>query len=89
MEPQPTPPEKKSPTWPILVNLAILVMSVMTLGTNGLFGTVVGLLVINLIAAVILALSKGKMHYVLAFILACMVVLLIGLGMCALAFMGN
>lgn len=89
MEPQPTPPEKKSPTWPILVNLVILVVSVMALGTDGIFGTVVALVVINVIAAIILALSKGKMHYVLAFILACMVILLIGLGMCALAIMGH
>jgi hypothetical protein len=89
MEPQPNPAEKKSPTWPILVNLAILVMSVMVLGTEGIVGTVIGLVVINVIAAVILGISKGRMHYVLAFILACMVILLIGLGMCALAIMGN
>jgi uncharacterized membrane protein len=44
---------------------------------------VVVLAVINGIAAVIMSIS-GKMHYVVAFILSALLVLLIGLGICTL-----
>jgi hypothetical protein len=85
-EPQPTPPGKKSPTWPIAVNLVLLLLGGMFFGGNfeAFSGTLTGLFVINTVAAIILAISGGKLHYVLAFVLACLVILLIGGGICAL-----
>lgn len=85
-EPQPTPPGKKSPTWPVAVNLSLLLLGGLLFGGDfaAFSGTLTGLFVINVVAAIILAISGGKMHYVLAFVLACLVILLIGGGICAL-----
>jgi hypothetical protein len=85
-EPQPNPPAKKSPTWPIAVNLVLLLLGGLFFGGDfGAFsGTLTGLFAINVVAAIILAISGGRMHYVLAFVLACLVILLIGGGICAL-----
>lgn len=85
-EPQTNPPGKKSPTWPIAVNLVLLLFGGLLFGGDfGAFsGTLTGLFLINVVAAIILAISGGKMHYVLAFVLACLVILLIGGGLCAL-----
>jgi hypothetical protein len=87
-EPQskPNPPAKKSPTWPIAVNLVLLLLGGMFFGADfeAFSGTLTGLFVINTVAAIILGISGGKMHYVLAFVLACLVILLIGGGICAL-----
>jgi hypothetical protein len=85
-EPQPTPPGKKSPTWPIAVNLGLLLLGGLFFGADfdAFSGTLVGLFCINMVAALILGISGGKMHYVLAFVLACLVILLIGGGICAL-----
>jgi hypothetical protein len=85
-EPQPKPPGKKSPTWPIAVNLVLLLVGGLFFGADfeAFSGTLTGLFIINVVAAIILAISGGKMHYVLAFVLACLVILLIGGGICAL-----
>ncbi len=85
-EPQPTPPGKKSPTWPVAVNLSLLLLGGLLFGGDfaAFSGTLTGLFVVNVVAAIILAISGGKMHYVLAFVLACLVILLIGGGICAL-----
>jgi hypothetical protein len=87
-EPQPNlnPPGKKSPTWPIAVNLALLLLGGLFFGADfaAFSGTLTGLFAINVVAAIILGISGGKMHYVLAFVLACLVILLIGGGICAL-----
>jgi len=85
-EPQPNPPGKKSPTWPIAVNLTMLVLGGLFFGGDyeAFSGTMAGLLLINVVVAIILGISGGKMHYVLAFVLACLVILLVGLGVCAL-----
>ncbi|MGI4867416.1 MAG: hypothetical protein ACRYFZ_26085 [Janthinobacterium lividum] len=50
---------------------------------DGMAIAVLVLFVINVVAAVIMAIS-GRMSYVLAFVLAGLLVLLIGLGICAL-----
>jgi hypothetical protein len=87
-EPQlpPTPPGKKSPTWPIAVNLSLLLLGGLFFGADfdAFSGTLMGLFLINTVVAIILGISGGKMHYVLAFVLACLVILLVGLGVCAL-----
>lgn len=85
-EPQPTPPGKKSPAWPVAINLTMLVLGGLFFGGDyeAFSGTMAGLLLINVVVAIILGISGGKMHYVLAFVLACLVILLVGLGVCAL-----
>lgn len=85
-EPQKSPPpEKKSYTWPLALNLGLLVMAALITSANpdGMAIAVLVLFVINVVAAVIMAIS-GRMSYVLAFVLAGLLVLLIGLGICAL-----
>jgi len=83
----PNPPEKKGfITWPIGLNLGLLLLVV---GFSGggvgvIFSSVLGLVLINGLAAFIVGMSGGRMHYVIAFILSCLALLLIGLGVCAL-----
>lgn len=83
--PSPTPNGKKSYSWPIALNLGLLVLAALITGANpgGMAIFVIILAVINGIAAVITSIS-GKMNYVVAFILSALLVLLIGLGICAL-----
>lgn len=85
-QPNPNPPARKSPTWPVAVNLLLLLLGGLFFGADfeAFSGTLTGLFIINVVAAIILAISGGKMHYVLAFVLACLVILLVGLGVCAL-----
>jgi len=85
-QPKPNPPAKKSPTWPVAVNLVLLLLGGLFFGADfaAFSSTLTGLFVINIVAAIILGISGGKMHYVLAFVLACLVILLIGGGICAL-----
>jgi len=90
MEPNtpPTSPDNtnKQLTWPLVVNLSLLVLSVVLDGgkLSSLPFTVIGLAVINGLAAFILHLAGKRMHYVVAFLLSCLVLLLIGGGLCAL-----
>jgi len=85
-EPQPSPPDKKrSYFWPIAVNLGLLLLEALASGGNAdsLAFSVVALAIINGVAAVIMG-RAGRMHYVVAFILSVLILLLIGLGVCAL-----
>ena len=82
--PPPTPePKPRSFGWPILLNLLLLVVAAVQGGTDLLPFVIAGLVVVNVVAAVIMGLSK-QMHYVPAFLLAGLVVLLVGLGACFL-----
>jgi len=85
MQPTPRPDGKKPFSWPLALNLGLLVLAALLTGANpgALAIVVVVLAVINGIAAVITSIS-GKMNYVVAFILSALLVLLIGLGICAL-----
>ena len=83
---QPTPPDpKRSFTWPIALNLGLLVLAALATGAEpGALGIVVlVLVVINTVAAIIMSFS-GRMHYVVAFILSALLIGLIGFGVCAL-----
>jgi hypothetical protein len=85
-EPPATPPNpKKSLTWPIAFNLGLLVLAAINSGAEpGVLGIMVlALVVINSVAAGIMALS-GRIHYVLAFVLSALVIGLIGFGACFL-----
>jgi hypothetical protein len=85
-EPQPPAPNgKSSKTWPIAVNLGILLLAaVLSEGEPVvLFGAVVVLAVVNGIAAFFMAMS-GKLNWVTAFLLSALLVFLIGLGICSL-----
>jgi hypothetical protein len=86
MQPSPPPPNGKKPLfWPVALNLGFLVLAALLTGADpsALAIVVLVLAVINGIAAVITSIS-GKMNYVVAFILSALLVLLIGLGICAL-----
>ena len=83
---EPTPPNpKKSFTWPVVLNLGLLLLAALaTKAEPSLLGIVVlVLVVINTVAATIMSLV-GRMHYVVAFILSALLIGLIGFGVCAL-----
>ncbi|MGI4875394.1 MAG: hypothetical protein ACRYFX_29930 [Janthinobacterium lividum] len=84
--PVPPPKNKKSITWPILVNLVLLVVVVALFDGNleVLPWAVAGLAFINGIAAFIMLISGNRLHFVVAFALSCLVILLVGFGACAL-----
>lgn len=89
-EPQPPAPNgKSSKTWPIAVNLGLLLLvAVLSQGEPVvIFGAVVGLAVINGIAALLMAMS-GKLNWVAAFLLSALLVFIIGLGICGLMLSG-
>ena len=92
MEPNSIPPpeEKKALNWPIAVNLGILVLIFLTTGggLSMVTGALPVLLVINGVAALIMKIS-GRINWFFAFILSVLVLLLIGLGICALLLPGN
>ncbi len=83
---QPTPPTpKRSFTWPIALNLGLLVLAALATGAEpSLLGIMVlVLVVINTVAAIIMSFA-GRMHYVVAFVLSALLIGLIGFGVCAL-----
>lgn len=82
--PQPAPPSKERRfIWPLLINLSLLVLAVAKDdGDSTIFFSIVGLIIINGIAALIIYFSKGAMHFVRAFLLSCLLIALIGLGIC-------
>jgi L-asparagine transporter-like permease len=83
---EPTPPNEKKPfSWPLALNLGLLMLAAFLTEADpgGLAVVVLALAVINGIAAVIMRIF-GKMNYVLAFVLSMLLILLIGLGICAL-----
>lgn len=82
----PNSPDKKGfITWPIGLNLGLLLLLVVLSGGDvGVTSSgVLGLVVINGLAGLIIGISGGRVHYVLAFLLSCLALLLIGLGVCA------
>ena len=82
--PPPTPdPQPRGFGWPILLNLVLLVVAAVQGGTDTLPFAIICLVVVNAVAAGIMALSK-QMHYVPAFLLAGLVILLVGFGACVL-----
>ncbi|RZK23123.1 MAG: hypothetical protein EOO56_06135 [Hymenobacter sp.] len=86
MQPAPPPPnDKKGYTWPIALNLGLLVLIALLTGADpdALGIGVLGLVVINSVAAGIMAVS-GRIHYVVAFSLSALVIGLIGFGTCVL-----
>jgi len=88
-KPSPQPPDdKKMPTWPLVVNLLLLLFCAVKGGLSSLIFAVPTLLVLNAVAAGIIYFSGGKMAYgkalFLAIVLSVLLLLLIGLGMCAL-----
>ena len=89
MEPASTPPPpapKDSKKWPLIVNLGILLMVAMA--EPSMLGiAVVGLGLINGVAAVLMAMS-GKLNWVIAFVLSALLLFLIGLGICGLMLQG-
>ncbi len=84
--PPPAPEEKKAVSWPLMLNLGLLLLVVgFSGGDVGVISScVLGLVVINGLAALIVSISGGRMSYVIAFVLSCLALLLIGLGVCAL-----
>ena len=89
-EPQPPAPNgKSSKTWPIAVNLGLLLLvAVVSQGEPVvLFGAVVALAVVNGIAAFFMAIF-GRLNWVAAFLLSALLVFLIGLGICSLMLSG-
>lgn len=84
MQPSSPPPGgKKGLTWPVAVNLGLLVLIALLTGAEpGALGIgVLALVVINGVAALIMAIS-GRIHYVVAFILSALLIGLIGFGAC-------
>ncbi|AMR25960.1 hypothetical protein A0257_01835 [Hymenobacter psoromatis] len=84
--PPPAPEDKKTVSWPLILNLGLLLLVV---GFSGgevgvISSSVLGLVVINGLAALIVRISGGRMSYVIAFVLSCLALLLIGLSVCAL-----
>lgn len=85
--PPPNPPEKKGfITWPIGLNLGLLLLLVgLSGGEVGVISSgVLGMVIINGLAGLIVGISGGRVHYAIAFILSCLALLLIGFGVCAL-----
>jgi hypothetical protein len=84
--PPPSPEKKPLITWPIGLNLGLLLLIAGFSGADVgvISSSVFGLVIINGLAALISSLSGGRMHYVIAFLLSCLALLLIGLGVCAL-----
>ena len=92
MEPLPNPqppnkPEgKKTITWPLIINLGILLL-VAAFNSDDLDilpAVIGGLVLVNGVAGIILVISKHRMHYALAFFLSALLLLLIGAGICGL-----
>ncbi len=54
-----------------------------------LSGVVLSLVIINGLAAGILAMTGHRMHYVLGFVLSCLIIGLVGFGVCALMLSGG
>lgn len=87
--PPPTPEDKKLINWPIAVNLGLMLVVAISSGADP---TALGIAVLALAftngVAAFLTLMFGRLNWVLAFVLSALLVLLIGLGICALMFQG-
>ena len=84
MDPAPTTPPKKTLTWPIAVNLAVLVgiNVVRGGGMATVVSTIVGLMLVNLLAALLVS-RFNRLNWVVAFLLSALLLPLIGFGACA------
>lgn len=81
----PLPPEKnESTTKPILFNLLLLLAATIKGGFRVIPITMAWLLIVNVVAMIFFGLFKGKVNYVLSFILSILVLFLIGFGECYL-----
>lgn len=88
--PAPKPPDGKKPlNWPIAVNLGLLLMVAISSGADpaALGVAVLVLAFINGVAAFLTSMF-GSLNWVLAFALSALLILLIGLGICALMLQG-
>ena len=88
--PIPKPPDGKKPiNWPIAVNLGLLLIVALSSGADpATLGIAVLILAfINVVTAFLVSIF-GSMNWVLAFVLSALLVLLIGLGICALMLQG-
>ena len=86
--PPPNPENKKPITWPLVLNLGVLLV-VAAVGGSGMLPGAVGVLaLVNGVAGVINLLAGNRLHYALAFFLSGLLLLLIGLGVCALLLQG-
>ncbi len=90
MEPIPTPPrppQKKGLTfWPALINMGLLlsVSGVSGGNTRLVVSTVAGLAALSGLLALYAAFSRRHRSWIIPLLLALLVVLLIGIGVCAL-----
>ncbi|UOQ64609.1 hypothetical protein [Hymenobacter volaticus] len=90
MEPNPLPQPPKKPadkesvTWPLILNLGILLLVAVFEGIDSLPMAIGALVLLNGLTGAIMMLSGNRMHYALAFFLSGLLLLLIGFGVCGL-----
>ncbi|MBF9221071.1 hypothetical protein [Hymenobacter ruricola] len=83
--PPPPAPDNKNPvTWPLVINLGLLLLVAVMGGVNLLPGAVGVLVLINGVAGLINLLAGNRLHYALAFFLSALLLLLIGAGICGI-----
>lgn len=84
------PPPKNSYTWPIIINLALLLLA--AAGTGGdpaaMSGPVAALALLNAITAAVAG-FRGKLKWVIVFVSTALLILLIGFGTCMLMLKGT
>ena len=80
----PAPNDKKAITWPLILNLGLLLLVAVVGGTGMLPGAVGVLVLINGVAGLINLLAGNRLHYALAFFLSALLLLLIGAGICGI-----
>lgn len=83
------PPPKNSYTWPIIINLALLLLA--AIGTGGdpaaMSGPIAALALLNAMTAAVAG-FRGKLKWVVVFVSTALLILLIGFGSCMLMFKG-
>ena len=90
MEPNPLPQPPKKPadkesvTWPLLLNLGILLLVAVFGGIDSVPIAVIALVLLNGLTGAVMMLSGNRMHYALAFFLTVLLLLLIGTAVCGL-----
>lgn len=84
LPPPDEPDDKKAITWPLGINLTILLLAAIVGGPGMLPGTIGTLIIVNGLAGLIVMMTGNRMHYALAFFLSVLLLLLIGLGICGI-----